>query len=81
MLGLKVLLVGLGVGHGGPTDAAGELEAGGGGLGVVVLVVAGLLLQLGGLLGGFGLGLLSLETTSHSEMRIRRNNGNSMESP
>lgn len=65
VLVFKVLLVGLGVGHGGLAHAARVLQPGRRRLGVVVLVVACLLLQLGGLLGGLGLGLLGLEAAGH----------------
>ena len=65
MFRLKVLLVGLGVGHGGLADGAGELEAGRGRLGVVVLAVPLHLLQLRLLLRRLRLRLLCLESTSH----------------
>ena len=60
VLRLEVLLVRLGVGHGGLADGAGVFQSGRGGLGVVVLAVALRLLQLGRLLGSLGLGLLRL---------------------
>ena len=60
-----MLGVGLGVGHGGPTHAALNLEAGGRRLGVVGLAVARRLLQLGLLLRVLHLGLDFLVTASH----------------
>jgi len=63
---LEVLFVSLGVRHGSFAHRAGELEARGSSLSVVMLVVPCHFLQLGRLLGCLGLGLLSLETPSHS---------------